>query len=102
MTVGVLIPVTRSGASSPAGGRTRGRTERCGRQHSLRYGLNRHDSVSGIAIVPPVTWHLAMNEMVRFIAFVATIFPTILALLALMTWLESDLDDSDADNKSDR
>ena len=43
-----------------------------------------------------------MNEMVRFIAFVATIFPTILALLALMTWLESDLDDSDADNKSDR
>ena len=57
--------------------------------------------VSGIASVPQVPWHLAMNEVARFIAFVATIFPTIIALLALMTRLESGLDASDADDESD-
>jgi hypothetical protein len=42
-----------------------------------------------------------MNEVVRFIVFVATIFPAIIALIALMIRLESNLDDSAADNESD-
>ena len=39
-----------------------------------------------------------MNEIARFLAFAGTIFPAIIAVLVLMSHLESNLDRSDADD----
>ena len=43
-----------------------------------------------------------MNEVLRFVAFAAIIFPAIVALLALMVHLESNIDVSDKDDESGR
>ena len=43
-----------------------------------------------------------MNEVARFLVFAATIFPAIIVMLALMTRLESDLDDPEAEDRPDR
>ena len=43
-----------------------------------------------------------MNEVARFLVFAATIFPSVIAVLALMVHFESNLDDHDEKDEPDR
>ena len=63
---------------------------------------DRHDTDAAPHTHTRHRWHIAVNEVVRFIAFAATMFPAIVGLLALMSHLESNLVDVETDDESSR